>query len=82
MFNLNWSREDVFNVPVLFSDILKLDLGTPMYEEIVDRPKIIKNLEEKLEDYNLSSNDKMNLVFFDDAMEHIVRITRVLRQPR
>lgn len=66
-------------MPCIFSDILKLDLGLPVYEEIVDRVKVIKNLEENLDDYNLSSNDKMNLVFFDDAMEHIVRISRVLR---
>ncbi|KAL4470156.1 hypothetical protein ABPG72_009081 [Tetrahymena utriculariae] len=81
-FNLSWSQEEIFTVPFLFSDILKLDLGQNIYEEITDRPKVIKNLEEKLEDYNLSSNDKMNLVFFDDAMEHIVRISRILRQPR
>lgn len=82
MLGLNWTKEDVFNVPVLFSDILRIDTGSTMYEELQDRGKIIKNLEEKLDDYNLSSNDKMNLVFFDDAMEHIVRVCRVLRQPR
>lgn len=59
--------------------MLKLDSGSNVYEEVTDREKIIKNLEEKLDDYNLSSTDKMNLVFFDDAMEHIVKISRVLR---
>ena len=32
-----------------------------------------------LDDYNMGSTNKMNLVFFDDAIEHILRIARVLR---
>ncbi len=39
-------------------------------------------LQEFLEDYNISATRKMNLVFFEDAIEHIVRISRVMRQPR
>lgn len=35
-----------------------------------------------LEEYNLGNSNKINLVFFDDAIEHILRIARVLRQPR
>ena len=39
-------------------------------------------LEGKQEDYNFSSDDKLDLVFFDDAVEQILRICRILRQPR
>lgn len=35
-----------------------------------------------LEEYNIGSANKMNLVFFDDAVHHILRIARALRQPR
>lgn len=35
-----------------------------------------------LDEYNMGNPNKMNLVFFDDAIEHILRIARVLRTPR
>lgn len=35
-----------------------------------------------MEDYNTEMEQRMNLVFFDDAMHHILRICRALRQPR
>ena len=35
-----------------------------------------------LDDYNMSSSHEMRLVFFMDAIEHVVRITRILRQER
>lgn len=35
-----------------------------------------------LEDYNIANRGKMNLVFFDDCIEHILRISWVLWQPR
>jgi dynein heavy chain len=36
----------------------------------------------KLEDFNATSDNRMSLVFFEDAMHHILRICRALRQPR
>jgi dynein heavy chain len=39
-------------------------------------------LEDKLSDYNISNANKMDLVFFDDAINHLCRIARILRQPR
>ena len=43
---------------------------------------MLKVLEDKLEEYNSDHPNKMNLVFFDDCIEHILRIARVLRSPR
>ena len=38
-------------------------------------------VEEYLEDYNQVNTAKMNLVMFMDAIRHLSRISRVLRQP-
>lgn len=35
-----------------------------------------------LEEYNVTNSNKMNLVFFEDAVEHLLRISRSLKQPR
>lgn len=67
---------------ILFGDLLRLDSENKDYEEIKDISKLIKVLEDKLEDYNMEFNSKTKLVFFDDAIDHILRISRVLRQPR
>jgi len=34
-----------------------------------------------MEDYNQSGTTKMKLVLFMDAIEHVCRINRILRQP-
>ena len=47
---------------------MKLDLGLNVYEEIVDKVKLKKHLEEKYEDYNHFSDDKLDLVFFEQAI--------------
>ncbi len=60
--NLTFLTDDTFNV--LFTDILKLDTGASIYEEVTDMRKLYKLLENKQLDYNYSSNDKLDLVFF------------------
>ena len=45
-------------------------------------PKLVKVVEEYLEDYNSVSNAPMKLVMFLDAIEHVSRVTRVIRLPR
>lgn len=58
--------------------LLRLDAEDKLYEEILDKSKLFKTLEDRLSDYNLSNANKMDLVFFDDAINHICRISRIL----
>jgi len=41
--------------------------------------KLNKVLTDKLDDYNGENSNKMDLVFFDYAIDHTLRISRVLR---
>lgn len=38
-------------------------------------------MEEYMEDYNQISTAKLKLVLFMDAIQHVCRISRILRQP-
>ena len=63
----------------MFGDLLKLDAPIRLYEEIKDKNKLNKVLNGMLDDFNMSNSNKMNLVFFEDAIEHILRISRSLK---
>lgn len=64
---------------ILFGDLLRLDATPRDYEELtLYMDKVNKVLDDKMEDYN-SGNKKMKLVFFKDAIEHVLRIARVFR---
>jgi len=65
-----------------FGDFLRLDSPVQYYEYIDNQDKLMKTLNGGLDDYNLSNSNKMNLVLFDDAVEHLLRICRCLKQPR
>jgi dynein heavy chain len=56
---------------------------TRIYQEIAKLPEAKKIMEEKLEELNNESGSlQMDLVLFEDAIDHTVRIYRVLRQNR
>lgn len=40
-----------------------------------------KVIDDSLEEYNAQSQTKTRLVLFMDAMKHIARISRIIRQP-
>ena len=80
-----WTHADLFEAkPVLFVDFLRAgaDDGPGPYEEATNLDKVVTMLDDALEDYNLSNPTQMKLVFFRDAIEHVTRIKRILRQPR
>lgn len=51
------------------------------YEEIMDKEKLIKAAVEALDRYNEQADNPMNLVLFNFAIEHLLRIRRILKQP-
>ncbi len=85
-FHYDWSYEDMFTKRnIIFTDILRsdLDVHERPYEEVLDTKRLAKSLYDMLLEYNSKNlNNKMDLVFFEDAMCYISRITRTLRQKR
>jgi dynein heavy chain len=79
-FRMQVDHDEVFvRDKIMFGNLLKLDAPVKLYEEIKDKTKLLKVLNGMLDEYNIGNSNKMNLVFFDDAIEHILRIARVLR---
>ncbi|KAM5191717.1 dynein axonemal heavy chain 10 [Mantella aurantiaca] len=69
--------------PILFGDYrTAMNEGEPrVYEDIQDYDAAKALFQEILEEYN-ESKTKMNLVLFDDALEHLTRIHRIIRMDR
>lgn len=50
--------------------------------QIPDAARLSKVLKARLKEYNTTLPKPLALVFFADAVEHVCRIARLLRQPR
>ena len=67
--------------PVTFTHFVDPNKDEPgNYQPIEDQVKLKKLLERKLEAYN-ESHAIMDLVLFDDAIRHVIRISRILMFP-
>ncbi|KAF5829736.1 dynein heavy chain and region D6 of dynein motor-domain-containing protein [Dunaliella salina] len=66
---------------LIYGDFLIPGADPKIYKQITDMDRLVKVVEEYLEDYNSMSNAPMKLVMFLDAIEHVSRITRVMRLP-
>ncbi|KNE63057.1 hypothetical protein AMAG_08223 [Allomyces macrogynus ATCC 38327] len=75
--------EEVVHVePVLYGDYMTPGADPKHYVQVKDLKKVVKLTEEYLEDYNNQVSKPMKLVMFLDAIEHVSRICRILRQPK
>ncbi|KPA85487.1 putative dynein heavy chain [Leptomonas pyrrhocoris] len=63
---------------LIFGDMLS---SKDVYEQITDMHTLTTGMNGFLETYNEENEAKMNLVLFLDAIEHVCRICRVLKQP-
>ncbi|XP_047669676.1 dynein axonemal heavy chain 11 [Tachysurus fulvidraco] len=72
--------ESIFiHQPLIYSHFAH-GVGEPRYSQVSDWEKLQKTLTDALEHYNeLHAN--MNLVLFEEAMQHICRISRILESP-
>uniref|UniRef100_A0A3B4UD57 Dynein axonemal heavy chain 10 n=1 Tax=Seriola dumerili TaxID=41447 RepID=A0A3B4UD57_SERDU len=75
--------EAVMRDPVLFGDYrTALSESEPrVYEDIQDYDASKALFQEILEEYN-ENKSRMNLVLFDDALEHLTRVHRIIRIDR
>lgn len=76
------SEEEITSKPIIFADFLKPDVEVRFYEDVRDLVKLTSVLNDMLDNYNATFPTQMNLVFFQDALGHCARISRILRQPR
>lgn len=66
--------------PILFGDFRNAtnENETREYEDLLDYPAVYFLFQEIIEEYN-ERQEKLSIVLFDDALEHLTRIHRVLR---
>eukprot|EP00924_Labyrinthula_sp_SR-Ha-C_P002719 maker-scaffold_13-snap-gene-5.1-mRNA-1 protein AED:0.01 eAED:0.01 QI:0/0/0/1/0.66/0.42/7/0/4146 len=70
--------------PIVFADFVRLGISPEerLYELSEDETKMTSALQEYLEEYNLSSSNPMNLVFFREALLHVSIISRIIKNKR
>lgn len=70
--------------PILFGDFMVFGKARAdrIYEEIKDHGKLESILMDYIEDYNTATGKRMHLILFQDALEHTVRLARLLRSDR
>nr|XP_046259789.1 dynein axonemal heavy chain 6 isoform X2 [Scatophagus argus] len=70
--------------PLIFGDFIKVgaEKEDRLYEDLTDMDKIQAVLRDYLDDYNMTFSKETKLVFFQDAIEHVSRIARMIRQER
>ncbi|XP_049878805.1 dynein axonemal heavy chain 1-like [Pectinophora gossypiella] len=66
---------------MLFGDFMDLSADERKYVEITDQELLSEVLENYLEEYNLATTVPLQLVLFEDAVAHLCRISRIMRQP-
>ncbi|XP_073954502.1 dynein axonemal heavy chain 1-like isoform X2 [Choristoneura fumiferana] len=66
---------------MLFGDFMDIGADDKKYIEINDQEELDEILDHYLNDYNLATTAPLDLVLFDDAIAHLCRVARIMRQP-
>ena len=81
VFKKNWDAL-VTTERIFFGDYMVPGADPRLYAEVLDFDNLRKTMDAYLEDYNAQTNKPMALVLFLDAIDHVSRISRILRQPK
>ncbi|KAM6971776.1 dynein axonemal heavy chain 6 [Aplochiton taeniatus] len=83
-FGFNLDPSYFVTKPIIFGDFIKVgaEKAERLYEDLMDAEKIRGVLQDYLDDYNMTFSKDTKLVFFQDAVEHVSRIARMIRQER
>ncbi|XP_061839883.1 dynein axonemal heavy chain 6 isoform X3 [Nerophis lumbriciformis] len=83
-FSINLQPSYFVTEPIIFGDFIKVgaEKEERLYEDLTDLNKIQAVLQDYLCDYNLTYSKESKLVFFQDAIEHVSRIARMIRLER
>jgi dynein heavy chain len=79
-FEAQWAVDDFKDL--CFADLVESNAEDRDYREHNQPDRLVKILEDQLAEYNLMVSNPMQLVFFASAVQHLTRISRILRQPR
>ena len=79
-FSMEWPKV-VPRDRLIFGDFMA-GSDVKVYDEIENIDQLKTVVEEYLTNHNMESKQPMPLVMFSDALEHVARIARVLRQPQ
>ncbi|KAJ3114591.1 Dynein heavy chain 10, axonemal [Phlyctochytrium bullatum] len=81
--NFEADEEYITKSPILFGDFRHAmhEESARLYEDLLDFTAVRPIFQEILEEYNDRFN-KMNLVLFEDALDHLTRLHRVIRLKR
>lgn len=86
MMHLHWYQQEVPIDALGAQDVVRYGHfgtnGKHVYHELPDRYQVQSLLQKYLDEYNQTSAAPMRLVLFQDAVDHITRISRILHQPR
>ncbi|XP_061765226.1 dynein axonemal heavy chain 6 [Nerophis ophidion] len=83
-FSINLQPSYFVTEPIIFGDFIKVgaEKEERLYEDLTDLNKIQAVLQDYLCDYNMTYSKESKLVFFQDAIEHVSRIARMIRLER
>uniref|UniRef100_A0A8C4HQX9 AAA+ ATPase domain-containing protein n=1 Tax=Dicentrarchus labrax TaxID=13489 RepID=A0A8C4HQX9_DICLA len=83
-FSINLESSYFVTQPIIFGDFIKVgaEKDDRLYEDLTNMVKIQAVLQDYLDDYNMTFSKETKLVFFQDAIEHVSRIARMIRQER
>ncbi|XP_070257562.1 dynein axonemal heavy chain 14 [Myotis yumanensis] len=81
-FQIQWTKESMMSDSTVFVDFLRINksLRKKMYQNTNDYNKLAKVLSEFQTKIRSTSEISHSMVFFKEAIEHIARAARVLRQ--